>query len=89
MFLYWREENELYAWTKKQPPVNEQNDISYLSDSCTTPMESDASAVTVSASSFSRCWAWTNDWQICVAALFTLFQYLPARNEIKSYLKNT
>ena len=79
MFLYWREENELY----------EQNDMSYLSDSCTTPMESDASAVTVSASSFSRCWAWTNDWQICVAALFTLFQYLPARNEMKSYLKNT
>ena len=34
---------------------------SYLFASCTTPMESEASAVTVSASSFSRCCACTND----------------------------
>lgn len=33
----------------------ERLNLTYLSDSCTTPIESDASAVTVSASSFSRC----------------------------------
>ena len=66
----------------------ERYNLTYLSDSCTTPIESDASAVTVSASSFSRCWACTNDWQICVAARFTLFQYLPVRQKTSSPISN-
>ena len=51
--------------------------MTHLLASCTTPMEREARADTVSASSCSRWQASTIDWPICVASLFTLSQYLP------------
>ena len=60
--------------------------FSELCDEQSTVTESDASAVTVSASSFSRICASTTEWLIWFAVRFTEFQYFAERDKTKKLI---